>query len=84
MAEKMVVDALEVCAAEKQDGAVQWVATMATRSIISAVLDKGLVAGKGHEAATRAVVHPVMIQAATDVLLKEYQLIDLIAKFVLS
>lgn len=84
MPEKTVVDVPEMCAVEKQVGAVQSVSSLAIGSIIDDVLDEGIVAGQVHKAAIGAVVHPVMIQAVTDALQKEDLFLGSVAPFVPS
>lgn len=82
MAKTMIIDALDMCAVEGQDGAVRSVASLTIRPFIEDVLDEGVVAAQIQNVAMRAVVHLVMIQAATDALLKEDQMLGPIATFV--
>lgn len=82
MAEKMVIDALKMYAVARQSGYVQFVEALGIRSIIDNFFSKGRVAKQAHKTAARAAVHPVMIEAVTNTLLKNNQLMGPVAMFV--
>lgn len=84
LAEKTVLDALEMCDVGGRNVAVRSVAWLKIRPIIGDALDKGIVAGQVYKAAMRAVVHPILIQVATDAARKEDQLMRPIAAFELN
>lgn len=69
LAERTVIDALEICAVEREHGAGQSVAFLAIWSIISNVLDQEIVTGQKQNADIKAVVHLMMLQVVTDVFL---------------
>lgn len=69
MAEKTVIDALEMCAVEGQHEAALSIASLAIKVIIGDVLDGSIIAGQVQKAAMGAVVHLLMIQDVTGVFL---------------
>lgn len=82
MAWKTIIDALEMCAVKEKNRSVRSVPLLAITSIIGDVFEEDIVAEQQRKAAMKAVIHPVMIEAVTDALLKEDQLMCLIATFV--
>lgn len=81
-AEKIFIDASEMCAVEGQHGPVQSFVSLANRSVVGDVLDEGVVAAHMQKATMRAVVHPPMIKAVSEALLKNGALMAPIVTFV--
>lgn len=71
LTENTIIDVLEMCAVEGRHGDVRFIVFLAIISVTGDVLDEGKIAAQAREVAARAVVHPVMIQAVTKVLLNE-------------
>lgn len=74
MGSTTVVHVIELCAVHAQSGAVRSGASLAIRSNIVNVHDKGEVAELMHKAALRAVIHSVTFHADINALRKEDQL----------
>lgn len=71
MAEKTVIDAVDMYAIEGQYGHVRSAVPSAIPSVVGDVLDERVVAEHTQKSATRAVVHPSIIKAVFDTLLKK-------------
>lgn len=66
MAEKIVIDAMEMYAVEGQHETVQSPVSLVIQSVVGVVLDNEVVAGHMHRAAMRAAAHPAKINAAAN------------------
>lgn len=70
MSEKAGINAAEMCALEKIEGSVWSGASLAVELIVGDVLVKCECAGHVQKICMRAVLHPALIQAATNTLQK--------------
>lgn len=84
MAEVMVTDAMEMCDVRAPDGLILSTVSLAIGSVMWNVLDEGVVAGHIQSAASTVDMHPLMIEAASNALLKNDNLIAPIVNFVLN
>lgn len=84
MAKETVIGARGMCAVEAQDSPVRSTVSLAIQSVIGNIPGKEVVAGRLQRTAMRAVVHPSVVKAVFDALLKSDVLMAPITTFELN
>lgn len=82
VAETTVLGAMKMCVVETQDRPPLSTVSLGIRFVTVIILGGGVVTSNTQRAAMRAVVRPSMIKSASNVLLKNDNLMTLIANFV--